>query len=73
MMFISGMSEWFFRSIFISSLFRISLALQARGDGACGRSKALQCGCNMADTQEQNQRNDIPALRSETMAMLLFA
>jgi hypothetical protein len=47
-LFVSGASEWFLRSIFIGSLFRISLVLQAHVAGTCERSKALQCGCNVA-------------------------
>jgi hypothetical protein len=53
-LFVSGVSEWFFRSNFISSLFRITLVLQARDAGACGRSKALQCGWNVAGFHKQN-------------------
>lgn len=47
-LFVSGESEWFFRSNFISSLFRMSLVLQARVADARDRNKALQCGCNVA-------------------------
>jgi hypothetical protein len=47
-LFVFDATEWFFRSSFINSLFRISLVLQARDPGACGTSKALQCGCNVA-------------------------
>jgi hypothetical protein len=50
--FVSGAIEWFFRSNFIGSLFRISLVLQARIAGARKRSKALQCGCNVADIRK---------------------
>lgn len=50
-LFVSGASEWFFRSNFIGSLFRISLVLQARVAGARKGSKALQCGCNVAKLQ----------------------
>jgi hypothetical protein len=46
--FVSGVMEWFFRSSFINSLFRMFFVLQARDAGACGTSKALQCGCNVA-------------------------
>ncbi len=53
-LFASGASEWFFRSNFIGSLFRISLILQAPVAGACERRKALQCGCNMADADNQD-------------------
>jgi hypothetical protein len=58
-LFVSGVIEWFFRSNFISSLFRISLVLQARNADACRLSKALQCGCNVADIYRQNLGNDI--------------
>jgi hypothetical protein len=58
-LFVSGAREWFFRSNFIGSLFRISLILQARDVGACGTSKALQCGCNVAALRKWNYGNDI--------------
>ena len=61
-LFVSGASEWFFRSIFIGSLFRISHVLQAHVVCACERSKALQCGRNVAGIPRAYNRNDIPAV-----------
>jgi hypothetical protein len=58
-LFVSGASEWFFRSMFIDNLFRVSLVLQARFSGACGTSKALQCGCNVAALQKGINGNEI--------------
>ena len=56
---VSGERVWFFRSSFIGSLFRISLVLQAHDAGACGTSKALQCGCNVAAFCKRKKRNGI--------------
>jgi hypothetical protein len=62
---VSGERVWFFRSSFIGSLFRVSLVPQAHDVSACGTSKALQCGCNVAAPHEGINSNDIASKKAD--------
>ncbi len=72
-LFVSFVSEWFFRSSFIGNLFRISLVLQARDIGARRKSKALQCGCNVADINRKATRNDIAGAQYDAVSTLRYS